>query len=749
MKRKKLWYFIIIALLMVIICIAVNKIQEKQQKQTVDTSELEYSLVYDEEYYLEHNPDVAKQAGNDSQKLFDHFLNHGMDEARSASANFDVHYYRDTNEDLNQAFGDDWKKYYIHYMQFGVQEERKGSLNPVKEYECALQVDIIDETTVKLDVEVSNEKWIGKEYYILQTEAYDKFSKQSNAVMQGKLESCTSEKIRINELEDHLNDKFVVAIRQEGKFVEISNIAYLRNAEILSDGSTDRMVPKSKKGLQIASGMVSDAEQLHVSYPFTNLVIQKIMTAAPIEGSTITFVYKGKEYYFVQAALEEYDDIIKNFTEEGSVVTTSIVSIKSEGLEALYYPGIDMDKETAYYAVNTSTKEGAEYLEAFVTFISQRYNGRNGYGLISNYVVGNEVNESGTYNYMGEKELDDYLEEYTRTFRIVYNIVKSNNNNANIYVPMEPWWGIGSDMLTYGGKDFLTHFNLMMSTEGKIDWGLAYHAYSFPLSDPKVLNDNVRTIDSDGNLTLEGYVTTDNDDSVTITMENIEVLVEFMKQKEFLDSEGQVRSIILSEQGYTSNSNVYGLCEAQQAASMLYAYYKTEMIDEIDAFIYFLQSDNAEASLGNDYYLFGLWGIDTNGSRYQKLSYSVYKDMDTRYSLQEFSYIKDVLGIEEWSDVIDNFEESIFEHFDERANKKKLLDISQATIDFISDQQYTGKECMPNVCVRFNGKILQNDIDYDVVYLNNVDSGEATAVVVGLRAYCGTTNAKFRIEDGQ
>lgn len=50
MKRKKLWYFIIIALLMVIICIAVNKIQEKQQKQTVDTSELEYSLVYDEEY---------------------------------------------------------------------------------------------------------------------------------------------------------------------------------------------------------------------------------------------------------------------------------------------------------------------------------------------------------------------------------------------------------------------------------------------------------------------------------------------------------------------------------------------------------------------------------------------------------------------------------------------------------------------------------------------------------------------------
>lgn len=107
MKRKKLWYFIIIALLMVIICIAVNKIQEKQQKQTVDTSELEYSLVYDEEYYLEHNPDVAKQAGNDSQKLFDHFLNHGMDEARSASANFDVHYYRDTNEDLNQAFGDD------------------------------------------------------------------------------------------------------------------------------------------------------------------------------------------------------------------------------------------------------------------------------------------------------------------------------------------------------------------------------------------------------------------------------------------------------------------------------------------------------------------------------------------------------------------------------------------------------------------------------------------------------------------
>ena len=57
---------------------------------------------------------------------------------------------------------------------------------------------------------------------------------------------------------------------------------------------------------------------------------------------------------------------------------------------------------------------------------------------ITKWMVGNEVNDSGVYNYMGQKILSEYVEEYVRTFRIIYNLIKTNNKNANVYVVMEP-----------------------------------------------------------------------------------------------------------------------------------------------------------------------------------------------------------------------------------------------------------------------------------------------------------------------
>lgn len=712
-----------------------------------EKNELDYSLVYDEQYYLENNPDIAQTVGEDSERLLEHFKTNGMSEARVASAQFDVYYYRKTNNDLEAEFGDDWEKYYLHYIQFGYEEGRNGTSITTVRYDCELICEVVDDTTIEFDIDVNNDDLLGKDFYILKVPSYDEFTGDEEPITKGKLKK--EQKIEFKEIDftNELNDKYIVVTGKTGSLQKVSNEAYISNAELLCHESVERPQAQSKKGLQIAGGMLEDAEELNPSYPFMNLVIQNIMTNDAKSEPVIIYNYKGEEYYFLEQKIEEYDHIIGSLTEDGALVTTSVISIKKDGFDQLYYPGIDMDTGASYYAVNTSSKEGTEYLEAFVSFMSQRYNGANGHGLIANWVVGNEVNESGTYNYMGEKVIDDYLKEYTRTFRIIYNVVKSNNQSANVYVPMEPWWGISSNMLTYGGEEFLTLFCEMMSREGDIDWGLAYHAYSFPLSDPKVLNDGERTIDLNGEFTLEGYVTTESEKSVTITMNNIEVLVEFMKQDAFLNKNGEVRSIILSEQGYTSNSNLYGQCEAQQAASMVYAYYKAEMIDELDAFIYFLQADTEAAALGNDYYLFGLWGIDSEGNYYPKMSYDVFRVMDTKDSLEQLSYIKDILGIKNWKDVINNFDESVFFEFCsvDIKNKGNRKDISKAVIGDIPEQEYSGRECLPEIDVIYNGRELKNDEDYDIVYLNNVEPGEAEVVVVGINQFSGICKSSFKI----
>ena len=84
----------------------------------------DYSLVYDYNYYITHNKDVADFYGNNEQAVFNHFLRRGMIEARQAIETFNVKIYRDNYEDLQKAFGNDLVKYYQHYIKYGKKENR-------------------------------------------------------------------------------------------------------------------------------------------------------------------------------------------------------------------------------------------------------------------------------------------------------------------------------------------------------------------------------------------------------------------------------------------------------------------------------------------------------------------------------------------------------------------------------------------------------------------------------------------------
>ena len=91
------------------------------------SSWMDYSAVFDADYYLKNNPDVAKWANNDNDKALQHFINCGMAEGRRGNEAFDVQSYYNEYPDLRAAFGTDIVRYYEHYATFGKGEGRHPS----------------------------------------------------------------------------------------------------------------------------------------------------------------------------------------------------------------------------------------------------------------------------------------------------------------------------------------------------------------------------------------------------------------------------------------------------------------------------------------------------------------------------------------------------------------------------------------------------------------------------------------------
>lgn len=88
---------------------------------------VDYDVVFNDEYYRSHYPDVASSDyGNIADGMWKHFCDFGMNELRQACEEFDPKKYKADNADLVAAFGDDNFQYYQHYIVFGKQEIAEG-----------------------------------------------------------------------------------------------------------------------------------------------------------------------------------------------------------------------------------------------------------------------------------------------------------------------------------------------------------------------------------------------------------------------------------------------------------------------------------------------------------------------------------------------------------------------------------------------------------------------------------------------
>ena len=87
---------------------------------------VDYSPVYDFNYYVKNNIDVLKAYGYDENAVLAHFVNYGMNEGRIAKNTFNVHRYKARYADLQNAYGNNLRNYYTHYIFYGIKENRKA-----------------------------------------------------------------------------------------------------------------------------------------------------------------------------------------------------------------------------------------------------------------------------------------------------------------------------------------------------------------------------------------------------------------------------------------------------------------------------------------------------------------------------------------------------------------------------------------------------------------------------------------------
>ncbi len=375
-----------------------------------------------------------------------------------------------------------------------------------------------------------------------------------------------------NTASSNLSRKFTVCVKRGGAYTAVSNPIYVQNPEAVAAHTSARR-DHGKKGLLPEStllhrGTLKAAGIQQITY---NVLVGDILS-----GTGITYNYNGKTYTFSQAAVGQLDNLVPLMNGQGIQVTLILLNNWKAGGTYVHPLARDNSSQN-YYAFNTVDQAAVEKLEALASFLGQRFSG-TGHGTVDNWVVGNEINARSPWHYMSASAgINVFTAEYAKAFRIFYNGLKSENANCRVYTCVDNEYAAADSSLHYAGQAWLALFNEQIRSTGNIGWDVAVHPYDYPLYDPLVWLQPVKYPDKVNHTQSSPY----------ITMANIEIFTDFMCTPAMLAPNGQVRSIICSEQGYVSTAS-----EDYQAAAVVYAYTQALNNQHIDAFILARETDH-------------------------------------------------------------------------------------------------------------------------------------------------------------
>lgn len=274
-----------------------------------------------------------------------------------------------------------------------------------------------------------------------------------------------------------------------------------------------------------------------------------------------------------------------------------------------------------YYMMNAANDAGIEGLVKDL----QNYAANS---KAQDFIIGNEVNER-KWNYMTWTDWDTFVREYTQAFRVCYTAIKSVNAQANVYVSLDQCWDRNrpkshAEYYSYiDVKDFLIKFNENIMAGGNVDWCLAVHPYTVPLTYAKFWDMSGVTVET------PEYCRSQVANNNMVTFQNVSVITNFMCQPQYLNRAGQVRDIIVNEFGVSATQG-----EDVQIAALCAAFYAFESNPYITQVIYL-------NNLGD--------GVD---SRLSERGWEAFESFGTENEPLYMDWAKQYIGIQDWSQVI-------------------------------------------------------------------------------------------------
>ncbi|NCB93950.1 MAG: N-acetylmuramoyl-L-alanine amidase family protein [Clostridia bacterium] len=387
----------------------------------------------------------------------------------------------------------------------------------------------------------------------------------------------------------------------------------------------------SKKGIQENDYLMdADYQALGVKHVLINIVMSN------------SIVYENGSYRLADVAdAVDYQPLVRKLNAEGVKVTAVLLYRWTENpnLQNLIYPS-GRQGGHLFYNLNCEDAGGkAAWKNIFDKLISN-------YGKsdchIDNWILGNEVNQTGntSYNYTGVTDLDTNVRAYANVFKVLNQSIADKYSSARSYISFDHNWN-GTDT-GLPSKNYLDTFASYM---GSGQWGVAWHPYAPSLS--SVANtswDNMVIWNSPG--------VTNSASTKYVCGSNLNILTDYIK-----NNWGSSHRVLLSEQGYDARGN-----ETYQSAFIAYTFYAAQFNDMVDGVMFraYLDAEDEDGlKLG---IIAGTRGqMQASGDKAafvntrKRPAYDVFKYMDTDSAASYTQDSLNAIGVGEWSDIVPNY----------------------------------------------------------------------------------------------
>ena len=434
-----------------------------------------------------------------------------------------------------------------------------------------------------------------------------------------------------------LYSAFVPAVKVGSRYEMIADRRYIENPEVVADNQSPNLNP-GKKGLRVDPNILDDALSLNIKHAGVDIPTQRFF------GQGISYSYEGKTFQINKELIDQLDGEVKRLSDSGVAVTAILLNAWNNTVPELNPIGVtELPKSQAiYYGFNVESEQGFRAVKAMASFLAKRYNGQNGHGKISNWVVGNEINNQ-YWNYEGDFDVSTYTKKFQRSFRVFYTAMKAVSANDNIMFSLDHYWNMfpeAAPVGKYKGKDVMLAFHHFDTLEGNMDFGLALHPYPYPIYSPAFWDD-----DQTGKVN-------DTIDSPIINFKNLHVITDFMQLNSMRNKKGEVRKIFLTEEGFSSIEKGVDKSE-EQASAVAYSYFIVDNNPYITAYLMSRQEDSEDEVKHG--LAFGISSI-VNHQLIHKKAHSVFKYIDDASATEGTAdFARAIIGIDSWDQVIPNF----------------------------------------------------------------------------------------------